>query len=60
MRDLSKEEQEVADKLGEAATLQAALPSIHPSDTPEFVQAIHAAQNIVLARPATEAQDTPW
>lgn len=49
---LTKEELEVLDHLGEAFNRFQALPTIHPRDLPEFVLAIHAAQNIVLARPA--------
>lgn len=59
MRDLTKEEQEVVDTLGEAVNKLAALPTVHPSDSPEFCLAVHAAQNIVLARPAVESQVTP-
>lgn len=56
MRDLTADEQRVADLLGEAFNLHERLPEIHEADRPEFMTAIHAAQNIVLARPATEQQ----
>lgn len=55
MRDLTHEEDAVVTQLGDAMTQFAGLPVVHPNDTEEFVHAIHAAQNIILARPATEA-----
>lgn len=55
MRELTPEEQDVIDQLGKAWNLFLELPTIHPSDNPEFAQSIHQAQNIVLARPALES-----
>lgn len=55
MRDLTAQEQHVLDALGDAYNVAAVLPVIHDSDLPEIVQAIHVAQNIVMARPAAEA-----
>lgn len=47
---MTDDERAVLDKLGEAASAFGLLPEVHASDLPEFVFAIHAAQNIVLAR----------
>lgn len=55
MRDLTKEERALVEALGACASDHHQLPVIHQSDEDEFVRAIHAAQNIVLARPAVEA-----
>lgn len=41
----------VLELLGAAAKAFWLLPDEHPSDSAEFVAAVHAAQNIVLARP---------
>lgn len=54
---MDEAEREVLRLLGEAAVKFAKLPGLHPSDRPEFVIAIHAAQNIVLARGALRALD---
>lgn len=54
MRDLTLLERRIAQMLGDAWTLYGKLPEVHRSDSAEFTQAIHAAQNIILARPATE------
>lgn len=43
------------DALGHAAMLAFRLPEVHPSDSDEFRHHLHALQNILLARPATEA-----
>ncbi len=56
MRDLTDVEQACLTSLGDAWNLFAALPPAHPSDRDEFVAHLHACQNIVLARPATEEQ----
>ncbi len=50
-RNLTKEEEEVLDVLGKAATMFFGLEKIHPSDIQDFVYAIHLAQNLVMARP---------
>lgn len=47
---LTEDEAKVLDFLGDAADHFAALRQEHPSDLTDFVFAIHAAQNIVLAR----------
>lgn len=56
MRDLTPTENQVLGLLGDAWSKFIALPAAHPSDAREMKHAIHAAQNIVLARPATEAK----
>jgi hypothetical protein len=55
MRDLTDEEIKCAQLLGDAWNLHQKLPQVHSSDEQDFAAAIHAAQNIILARPATEA-----
>jgi hypothetical protein len=54
MRDLTVAENRVIDLLAEAWNEHQRLAEVHVSDSPEFCAAIHAAQNIVFARPATE------
>lgn len=54
MRDLTEREREVIDLLAQAWNRHQELEEIHGSDSPEFAAAIHAAQNIVLARPGAE------
>jgi len=49
------EEQAVLDNLAAAWNAFLLLPIIHEADRVEFVSAIHAAQNIVLARTALRA-----
>lgn len=44
------DEQEIIELLGLCAQKFAAMDQVHPADTPEFVAAVHAAQNIVFAR----------
>lgn len=53
MRDLTPAEEELAQMLGDCFNAHQRLPEVHPHDAEEFMRAIHAAQNIVLARPAT-------
>lgn len=55
MRDLTTSERAIVDLLGECFNRHQKLEEIHRSDCAEFAAAIHRAQNIVLARPATEA-----
>lgn len=55
MRELSSAEKKVIADLGHCMNSMAALPEVHPSDRPEFANAIHVCQNIVFARPAFEA-----
>lgn len=54
MRDLTDKEWQVVNMLGEAWNVFTQLEPSHPSDLEEFAQAVHVAQNIVFARPATE------
>lgn len=58
MRDLDAGEEKVLKLLGKAANRHGRLVAVHPSDQEEFTRAIHAAQNIILARPATEEQQS--
>ncbi len=57
MRDLTDAEQHVLDLLAEAWQGALELPGGHPADSPEMVHHLHAAQNIILARPAVEQQN---
>jgi hypothetical protein len=52
---MTPEEIRVLEALGQAWNDFAALPPLHPHDADEFVRAIHAAQNIVLARAGLRA-----
>ena len=49
-RECKPEELRVLDLLGQAWNEFVALPEEHSADRVEFMQAIHAAQNVVLAR----------
>lgn len=49
---LTEQEREVLEVLAGAWDLFLSLPEQHDADDSEFCAAIHAAQNIVLARPA--------
>lgn len=49
---LTPDENRVLETLGCAWNEYCALPPMHPHDADEFMRAIHAAQNIVLARAA--------
>lgn len=51
MSNLTKEEQDVMFKLADAWNGFVKLDLLHRSDREDFMRAIHAAQNIVLARP---------
>lgn len=55
MRNLDENERRVIKALGDAWVLYGDLSEVHPSDSKEFTQAIHVAQNIIMARPAVEA-----
>ncbi len=57
MRDLTDDEQHILDLLADAWAGQMALPGVHASDSPEMAHHLHAAQNIILARPAVEQQN---
>ena len=48
---LTEEERRVVDTLAEAWNAFLELKPVHPDDNQEFRQAIHAAQNIIMARP---------
>lgn len=49
---LSQDERLVIGILGQAWNAYLALPVIHQSDQGEFMQAIHASENVVCSRPA--------
>lgn len=55
MRDLTREERRIVERLGDTAALHTALPQVHESDIPDFIHHVHALQNIVMARPVVEA-----
>lgn len=48
-------EAEIANLLGQAYSKFRELPVLHSADEGDFVRAIHAAQNIVLARAGLRA-----
>jgi hypothetical protein len=52
---VDEKEMKVVDLLAESYNAFTELPVLHPNDHVEFVQAIHAAQNIVMARLAVKA-----
>lgn len=52
LRSLTMSEQSVLELLTRAWSEFLGLPRIHPDDQSEFRFAIHAAQNIILSRPA--------
>lgn len=54
MRDLTSKERQVVGRLSEAWHEYKRLPVIHEADNEDVLHAIHAAQNIILARPGTE------
>lgn len=58
MRPLTPEETAVVDLLAEAWNAQGVLPTLHPMESEEFCRAIHAAQALILSRPAREALAT--
>lgn len=53
--EFTSQEKGVMELLGQASTLFAQIPAQHPADLPEFVHAVHAAQNIVSSRAAARA-----
>ncbi len=59
MRDLTDAEQHILNHLADAFNETGKMLQIHPSDLPEMAAAIHAAQNIILARPAAEMMQRP-
>lgn len=52
---MTNEEVEALNLLGQAMTAFDKLPPLHGADRPEFIHAIHACQNIVLARAGLRA-----
>jgi len=54
---LTKDEKKVLKLLGDAWNAYCELPTKHPCDANEFLLAIHAAENVIMARP--EWQGTP-
>lgn len=54
-RGLTKSELQVVCNLANAMNAFRELPVCHPSDLPEFEQAIHACQNILMARAAVRS-----
>jgi len=54
---LMKEEEDIVKLLSEAYAKFELLPRIHCNDLFEFGLAIHAAQNILMARPTAEKFD---
>jgi hypothetical protein len=47
---LTEQEHKVVVSLGDSWNAYLKLPVLHSSDTSDFISAIHAAQNIILAR----------
>lgn len=52
---LTPDEASALNHLGHAFLLMKAISADRPSDFTEFVQAIHKAQNIIMARPTLRA-----
>lgn len=52
---MNEEEKNVLRLLSQAASEFGKLEKLHRADLPEFVHAIHAAQNIVLSRAGMRA-----
>lgn len=59
MPELTPQERALTLALAECWNSFLKLPSEHPSDQGEFLRAIHAAQNVVLSRPARRTFDEP-
>lgn len=55
LRPLNDEELHIIDLLTEADALFRKLPPANPCDGQDFVHALNAAANIILARPGSEA-----
>ena len=55
MRELTHEELDLLDFFGTAYVLFQKMEPVHSDDAGDFIRHIHALQNIVLARPATES-----
>jgi hypothetical protein len=58
--EITEYEQRVVAVLGQAWNMFLELPDLHPSDRQEFMQAIHQAQNIVLARVGLRSSDLSY
>lgn len=58
--ELEQQERIALDLLSRAWNAFCALPTLHDADAREFCQAIHAAQNIILARPAMRLLGNEW
>lgn len=56
MSELTQPEREALRLLAEAYNLYVALPEQHPMHQAEFVQAVHAAQRLVMSRPVARAE----
>jgi hypothetical protein len=54
--EMEPDEIDVVEQLAEAWASFLRLPDHHPADRPEFCAAIHACQNIVMARAAVRAR----
>lgn len=54
MRDLTKEEIDVINKLAEALSLYVELPDVDVGEMKMFGLLVRAAQNMVMSRPAAE------
>lgn len=55
---LTREEGLVLNMLGDAWDMFIQLPEQHPAHNQEFMQAIHAAQRIVMCRPIERQLDS--
>lgn len=58
--DLTEQEREVCDYLVGAWNAFVHLESTHPSDTPDFIRAIHECQRIMSARQARRFDPDTW
>ena len=54
MRDLTKEEIAVANKLSEALGLYVFMPDVSPDEMKMFEWLVRMTQNMVMSRPAAE------
>jgi hypothetical protein len=59
-RSITEDEKDVVDLLAMAWNKFTALPEQHPCDRPEFMQAVHAAQCIIMARPTQRNMGWRW
>lgn len=56
--EFTEQEAAAIHKLAEAWAAFICLPTEHPSDTPEFREAIHRAQLLIMARPGRRIFNT--